>query len=278
MHTIGWKTAACVLVAIAFAAPASEAQKAAARRPAVAELRIVVKGEKAANAESGMLTFPRQGLQAQVSVVGLDTAGKPVSLARLSPRWSSSNKEVVSTYGNPSDNPVAVSLLAVAQEPGRAVLSVTAAGKTASIPVVVGEARHEIAASELTPKFRVAKLEIIAEKGNAGPEADAAAGGVRLRENGHGLLLRAKATAADGSVVPLEDFPVKWTGGDASIVELYQTGDDQTQITAKAPGKTTITASIQGITATVNAEVVAMGTTVGPIAGPKVVATAGGGQ
>lgn len=268
--------AAGLATALALTAPVAPARAQAA---APAEIRIRVDGEKAANAGSGMLTFPRQGLQARVTVVGVDTAGKPVSLARLAPRWSSSDPTVVSTYGNPSSNPIGVGMLVVAQEDGRATLSVTAGGKTASIPVVVGKARQGIAAAELTPKFRVARLEIVAETGNAGPEAEATAAGVRLRENGHGVLLRARAVAADGTPVPLADFPVVWATGDEKIVELYQTDETETQTTSREVGRTTVTASVQGIAATVSVEVLPMGSSVGPMGATQrtVVASAGGG-
>lgn len=245
---------------------------------ALRELRIrITDAEWARVAESGMLTFPRQGLMARASVVGIDTAGKPMSVGKLSPRWSSSDTSVVSTYGSPSYSRVGETMGLVAQEDGRATITVTAGGKTTTLPVVVGKARLTIAASELTPKFRAARLEVFADTGSVGQEAEASASGIRLRENGHGVLLRPRATAADGTVIPLEHFPVTWTTSDEKVVELYQTTDTTTQTTAHDPGTATITATFQGLTVGVPAAVVATGTTVGPMRGPQLVGGAGSG-
>lgn len=263
---------ACLIVPVI-----ARAQQRPVTAAALREVRIRFTDEWARVAESGVLSFPRQGLMARATVVGIDTAGKPMSVGRFAPRWSTSDRNVVSTYGNPSDNPVGAAMGIVAQEAGRAAITVTVAGKTATLPVIVGKPRLEIAASELTPKFRAARLEVIADVGNAGPEAEGSSSGIRLRENGHGVLLRPKATAADGTVIPVEHFPVTWTTSDEKIVELYQTTDTTTQTTAHAVGSATITATLQGISVTVPVEVVKMGTTVGPMRGPQVVGSATGG-
>jgi hypothetical protein len=237
---------------------------------ALREVHIQITGEWARVAESGVLSFPRQGLMAHATVVGIDTAGKPMSVGRFAPRWSTSDAEVVTTYGNP----VGAAVGLVAQEDGRATIMVTIAGKSAALPVVVGMARRAIAGSELAPKFRVARLELTADVGAAGPEAEASASGVTLRENGHGVLLRPRAVAADGTDIPVEHFPVTWATSDDRVVELFQTTDTTAQLTSHEPGTATVTATLQGTTATVNVEVVKMGTTVGPMRGATVVASA----
>jgi hypothetical protein len=238
----------------------------------VAALRIrITNSEHAPVAESGVLTFDRQGLIATVGVVGVDAGGRPVP--RLGAvRWTTSDENVVSIY----DDPHGASVRVVGQQGGRAALTVTALGKTATLPVVVGKARLEIAASELTPRFRAARLEILAERGNSGPDAETVAGGLRIKENGHGARLKARALAADGKTIPLEFFPVAWSTGNAEVVELSQTDTAATQLVGRNTGTTTITATIQGITATVNAEVVPSATTVATIDRAQVVATASG--
>ena len=260
-----------LVVAAAVAAHGEARAQQAAARPAVAELRIrITNQEHAAVATSGVLTFDRQGLIATVSVVALDAAGKP---ARTGPvRWTTSDEKIVSIYDDPSGASVRV----VAQEDGRAALTVRAAGKTATLPVIVGAARREILASELAPRFRVARLEILAEKGNAGPDAEVAGGKLRIRTNGHGALLKARALSADGTPLPLEFFPVAWSTADDKVAELSQTGTGETQVVAREPGSTTLTASIQGITATVSVEVVPSDATVGTLSGTQLVASASG--
>lgn len=251
-------------------APALAQQPRSVGAGALREVRIQITDEWARVAESGVLTFPRQGLMAHATVVGVDTAGKPMSVGRFAPRWSTSDDRVVSTNGNPLGPAVGL----VAQEDGRATITVTVAGKSATLPVAVGMARRAIAGSELAPKFRVARLELTADVGAAGPEAEASASGVTLRENGHGVLLRPHAVAADGSDIPVEHFPVSWASSDDRVVELFQTTDTTAQLTSHEPGTATVTATLQGTTATVNVEVVKMGTTVGPMRGATVVASA----
>lgn len=261
-----------LLLPFLFAAPLV-AQPSRPATTEIAELRIrITNTEHAPVAGSGVLPFDRQGLIATVAVIGVDAAGRPVPGARLGAvRWTTTDEKVVSIY----DDPAGASVRVVAQHDGRAALTVTAAGgKTATLPVVVGQARHEIAANELTAKFRVARLEVVAEKGNAGPNAEVTSGRLRLKTNGHGALLKARAYAADGTVIPVEHLPVAWSTGDEKVVELYQTGTESTQLTARAPGSTTLTASIQGVTATVSAEVLPDGTEVGTLAGTELVATA----
>jgi hypothetical protein len=265
-----------LLLLLAVASPALAQQPRSVGAGALREVRIQFTDEWARVAESGVLTFPRQGLMARATVVGIDTAGKPMSVGRLAPRWSTSDATVVSTYGNPSDNPVGAAVGLVAQEDGRAAVTVTVAGKSATLPVVVGKARLAIAPSELAPKFRLTRLELIADVGAAGPEADASASGLTLRENGHGVLLRPRAIAAGGTEIPVEHFPVTWTSSDDKVVELFQTTDTTAQITSHEPGTATVTVTLQGTTATVNVQVVKMGTTVGPMRGAQLVATATG--
>ena len=221
-----------VLLLLAVASPALAQQPRSAGAGALREVQIRFTDEWARVAESGLLTFPRQGLMARATVVGIDTAGKPMSVDRFAPRWSTSDAMVVTTHGNPSDNPVGAAVGLVAQEDGRATITVTVAGRSATLPVLVGKARLAIASRELAPRFRLARLELIADVGAAGPEADASASGVMLRENGHGVLLRPRAMAADGSEIPVEHFPVTWSSSDDKVVELHQTTDTTAQLTS----------------------------------------------
>jgi hypothetical protein len=257
-------------VLLLVSAPAFAQQPRSAGAGALPEVRIRITGEWARVAESGVLTFPRQGLMAHATVVGIDTAGKPINVGRFAPRWSTSDARVVTTSGDPMGAAVGL----VAQEDGRATITVTVAGRSATLPVAVGMARRAIAGSELAPRFRVARLELTADVGTAGPEAEASARGVTLRENGHGVLLRPHAVAADGTDIPVEHFPVTWASSDDKVVELFQTTDTSAQLTSHEPGTATVTATLQGTTASVNVEVVAMGTTVGPMRGATVVASA----
>ena len=266
VHMISLCTSLCTCAALAGTALAQERVAGT-----VATLRLRVTNEEHAPvAESGVLTFDRQGLIAAVTVVALDANGRAVRAGAV--RWTTSDEKIVTIY----DTPTAPSVRVVAQEDGRAALTVTAGGKSATLPVVVGSARLQIAAAELAPQFRVSRLEILAEPGFAGPGAEATQGKLRLKENGHGALLKARAFAADGTPVPLEFFPVAWTSGDEKIVELVQTAAAQTQIVARAPGSTTLAASIQGVTATLSADVLAGVTELGPIERPQLVATSAG--
>ncbi len=147
-----------LLLLLAVASPALAQQPRSAGAGALRAVQIQITDEWARVAASGVLTFPRQGLMARATVVGIDTAGKPMTVGRLSPRWSTSDATVVTTYGNPSDNPVGATMGLVAQEDGRAAITVTVAGKSATLPVIVGKARLAIAASELAPKLRLARL------------------------------------------------------------------------------------------------------------------------
>jgi hypothetical protein len=97
---------------------------------------------------------------------------------------------------------------------------------------------------------------------------------VTLRENGHGVLLRPHAVAADGTDIPVEHFPVTWATSDDKVVELFQTTDTTAQLTSHEQGRAAVTATLQGTTAAVNVEVVKMGTTVGPMQGATMVASA----
>lgn len=276
MTTIVREGARCALLAslasVVLATSPAEAQQTRPA-PAIAGVRIRITGEHSALAESGVLTFDRQGLIATVAVVGVDAAGRALPAARLGGvRWTTSDENVVSIY----DDAARASVRVVGQQDGRATLTVNAGGRTATLPVFVGKARHDIAAGDVTPKFRVARLEILAEQGNAGPDAEVANGRLRVRTNGHGALLRARALAADGTPVPLAYFPVAWSTADERVTELSQTGSEQSQVVAHEPGATTVTASIQGTTATVNVEVVPSDATVGTLSGAQLVASAAG--
>lgn len=265
------QTTRCLVSALLLvSAPALAQQPRSAGAGALREVRIRITDDWARVAESGVLTFPRQGLMARATVVGIDTADKPMSVSRFAPRWSTSDARVVTTSGNLPGAAVGL----VAQEDGRAAITVTVAGKSATLPVAVGMARLAIAGSELAPKFRVARLELTADVGAAGPEAEASAIGLTLRENGHGVLLRPHAVAADGTDIPVEHFPVTWASSDDKVVELFQTTDTTAQLTSHEPGTATVTATLQGTTATVKVQVVAMGTTVGPMRGATLVASA----
>jgi len=215
----------------------------------LARLAIRAEGELAATAASGVITFPRQGHSLTLHVVATDAAGKPVSVTRYAPKWATTDKNVVSTYGNPSDNPVGPSMRIVAQQDGRATVSVTVLGKTASIPVAVGAARATIAASELDPKFRVARLELTTAKTGAGEsEAELEGRALLLRENGHSLTLKAKAFAADGTPVSLDAFPVVWTTGDQSVAELWYVKDTEVTVVSRRGGRATVTGKVQDVT------------------------------
>lgn len=215
--------------------------------PAIATLRIRVTGELAPLAESGMLTFPGQGPNVVLEAIATDAAGKTVSAARFAPRWATSDENVVSLYSAPAGP----SMRIVAQQDGRATVTVTAAGKTASIPVAVGDARLAIAASELAPAFRVARLEV-AER-QPGDEPKLSGRAILLGENGDQAILGARAYAADGREIPLEHFPVTWTSTDATVVELIQTFEAQTRVVGRESGRTTVSASIQGTSVAIEA-------------------------
>ena len=215
--------------------------------PAVAALRIRVTGELAPLAESGMLTFPGQGPNVVLEVVATDAAGKPVNVTRFAPRWATSDENIVSLYSAPAGT----SMRIVAQQDGRATVTVTAAGKTASLPVAVGDARLAIAASELTPAFRVARL-AVAER-EPGDEGKLSGRAILLGENGDQAILGARAYAADGREIPLEQFPVTWTSSDATVAELMQTFEAQTRVVGRESGRATVSASIQGLSVAIEA-------------------------
>ena len=216
----------------------AQASRPAAPTP-VAALRIRVTGEKSAVGASGVLPFASQGQNAELSVVATDAAGRTVPLARATPTWTTSDEEVVSLYGG-SAGPTA---RVVAQQPGRATVTVTALGRSASIPVVVGEARREIAAAEVAPRFRVARLEVTEE----GAESALAGRALLLGENGHNTLLVARAYAADGREIPLADFPVTWASSAGEVIELLQVSEAQARVVGREPGRSTVTATIQGV-------------------------------
>jgi hypothetical protein len=260
---------ALLVAALLLPAAGLGAQQGRPEADPLAELRIHVTDEEhAAVAGSGVLPFDRQGLIATVSVAdSLDNFRRGGRV-----RWSTSDPNVVSIYDDPSSRTVRV----VAQADGRAMLTATVGGRTVSIPVFVGAARREITAADLAPRFRVARLEIVAEKGSAGAELEAAEGRLRVRENGHGGMLRVRAFAADGSPIPLEHFPVTWGNAQDKVVELSQAGTHETQLVAREPGSTRISASVQGVTATVDAEVITGNVPLRTFGGAQVVARANG--
>lgn len=216
----------------------AQASRPAAPTP-VAALRIRVTGEKSAVGASGVLPFASQGQNAVLSVVATDAAGRTVPLARATPTWTTSDEEVASLYGG-SAGPTA---RVVAQQPGRALITVAALGKSASIPVVVGEARREIAAAELAPRFRVARLEVTED----GAEGALSGRALLLGENGHNTILVARAYAKDGSEIPLADFPITWASSDGEVIELMQASEAQARVVGREPGRSTVTATIQGV-------------------------------
>lgn len=249
-----WLAGAAGLVALAGAVPLAAQQpvRKEAAPGAIAELRISVVDDtaKAAVLRSGVLPFDRQGLNLVLAVGAVDAAGKPVPLGRNTPKWTTSDENVVSLYSDPNG----ASMRVVAQQDGRATLSVAAAGKTVSVPVIVGKARLEIAASELTPAFRVARLEIVElQAGSNGAKLTGTT--VSLTENGENMILGARAYNADGGALPLEEFPVAWSTSDSTVIQIFQTANAQTWIAARAPGTAKITALIQGVSAVVDGTV-----------------------
>lgn len=246
MRPARWMFSALVTVALAHPTAVRGQQGAGS---AVADLRIRATGPKATVATSGVLPFDRQGLNEVLAVAAIDAAGKPVSVERFAPRWTTSDSTVVSLYSNPTGSTMRV----VAQQPGRATVTVTVLGKSATIPVIVGKARETIAAAELTQQFRVARLELTPSKSGAG-DADAALTGraLLMRQNGHALYLNAKAFASDGTPIPLDEFPVTWTTGNASVAELLQPTQKSVLVVGREHGRTTVTATIQGVSVAVD--------------------------
>ena len=240
---------AAALIALATLGTSGAAAQQGGGASTVARLAIRAEGELAAIAASGVITFPGQGHSLTLHVVATDAAGKPVPVARYAPKWTTTDKDVVSLYGNPSDNPVGTSMRIVAQQDGRATVSVTVLGKTASIPVAVGAARATIAASELDPRFRVARLELTTAKTGAGEsEAELEGRALLLKENGHSLTLKAKAFAADGTPVSLDAFPVVWTTGDQNVAELWYVKDTEVTVVSRRGGRATVIGKVQDVT------------------------------
>lgn len=240
--TVRRLAASLALAGIALTPDGAWAQAGASK--AAAQLRIKVQGNAAA---SGVISFPRQGPNAVVSVVALDAAGKPVTAALSGAKWETSDEDVVSLYGGSSG----ASTRIVAQQNGRATLTVTALGKSASMTVVVGAARKEVAASEVVPAYRVARLE--AKQYDAhDPDATLSGRALLLAENGHNASIRILAYAADGKPIPLDDLPVTWATSDADVIELMQENESEVRVVGREPGQAKVTATIQGVTLTLD--------------------------
>ena len=236
LRVTGRRALAAVLLAAPFAAPLLGQQGAGGAAGAV-QIKIKVDDPRAA---SGVMPFASQGQNAVFVVTATNAAGQKVDVEKFAPRWTTDNEDVVSFLPADAKGP---SVRVVAQKDGQAVVTVSMLGQTATQRVVVGEARKELGAGDVAPAFRIARLEI---------RADRLSGRVLLLgENGENAVLEARAYAADGRTLSLVDFPVKWTTDNEDVAEFFNTGEGHARVVGRKPGRAVITASVLGVTATI---------------------------